>query len=160
MPHGLQVAWVIGWIVAAAVLLALAPRASRRVTQALRAKPVVSPLLGLAWLVGLPLVALLLIVTVVGIPLGALALIAWVALIPLGGLAAAAGLGDLVVERRGPARTWQRCLAATLALLLLFALAQLPFMGWLVWLLALLFGVGAIALAAFGAHRPQPAGQA
>jgi cytoskeletal protein CcmA (bactofilin family) len=158
VPLAVRIAWVVGWIVAAAVLLALAPRAARRVTQTLRAKPVVSPLLGLAWLVGLPLVAVLLIVTVVGIPLGVFAIAALMALIPLGGLAAAAGLGDSVVERRGPAKTWQRVLATALALLLLFALARLPYIGWLVWLLAPLFGIGAIALAGFGARRSQPMG--
>ena len=40
-------------------------------------------------------------------------------------------------------------------------LAQLPYVGWAVWLLALLAGIGAIALAAFGRNRglqlPRPA---
>jgi hypothetical protein len=157
VPRGVLVAWVIGWIIAAALLLALAPRASRRVTQVLRARPIAAPLLGMALLVGLPLLELLLVVTLVGLPLGVLVAAAWLALATLGCLAAAAALGDAVVERRAPARTGPRALAAALALLVLFALARLPYVGWLVWPLALLFGAGAIALAAFGARRSLPA---
>lgn len=153
---GASVAWLVGSIVAGVVLLALAPRVSRRVTQALRARPVISPLLGVALFVGLPLVAVLLMITVVGIPLGLLAIVVLMALILLGYLATAAALGDALVERRGPAKTWQRLLATALALLVLFVLGQLPYVGWAVWLLALLFGSGAIALAVLGARRSRP----
>jgi hypothetical protein len=159
VPHGLLIGWAFAWIVAGAVLLALAPHASRRVAQTLRTRPVASPLLGVALLVGLPLVALVLIATVVGMPLGVLAVAALLALLALGHVATAAALGDSVVERRGPAGTLQRTLATGVALVLLFALALLPYVGWLVWLLALLSGVGAIALAASAAWRAAaPAG--
>ncbi len=154
--------WLVGWIVAGAVLIGLAPRTSRRVTQALRDHTLVAPLLGVALLVCLPVLALLLLVTVVGIPLGLLTGLVLLALLLLGGLATAVALGDAVVERKVPARTWQRIVATALALILLFALGLLPYVGWLVWLLALLFGVGAIVLAAIGARgtRPAPAGPA
>ncbi|MCL4183767.1 MAG: hypothetical protein KJ011_10010 [Burkholderiaceae bacterium] len=157
LRSGASIVWLVGSIVAGIVLLALAPRASRRVTQALRARPVASPLLGAALFVGLPLVAVLLMITVVGIPLGLLAIVALMALFLLGYLATAAALGDSLVERRGPAKTWQRLLATALALLVLFVLGQLPYVGWAVWLLALLFGSGAIALAVLGARRSRPA---
>lgn len=149
--------WLVGWIVAGAVLIGLAPRASRRVTQALREHTLVAPLLGVALLVGLPVLALLLLITVVGIPLGLLTGLLLLALLLLGGLATAVALGDAVAERKAPARTWQRIVATALALILLFALGMLPYVGWLVWLLALLFGVGAIVLAAFGARGPRAA---
>lgn len=151
--RGVLVVWLIGTLVAGVALLALAPRASRRVTQALRASPVASPLLGMALIAGLPLAALLLMITVIGIPLGALALLVLMALILLGSLTTAAAIGDALVERRGPARMWQRALATALALLILFALGQLPYVGGVVWLLALLFGAGAIGLAGWRARR-------
>jgi hypothetical protein len=157
VPHGAWIAWLVAWILAGAALLALAPQASRSVTRALRTRPVASPLLGVALLLGLPLLALVLIATVIGLPLGVLTVSALLALVALGHLATAVTLGDWVVERRGPAKTWQRALATALALTLLFALARLPYVGWLVWLLALLFGMGAIALAAVGVWRSPPA---
>ena len=153
MPRGVLVVLVASAILSAAVLLAIAPRASRRVTQALRSRPIVSPLLGVVLLAGLPVAALLLLVTVVGIPLGIVAIAALLALLPLGLLAAAAALGDAVVERRTPAGTWKRIFATALALLLLFALTRVPYVGWLVWPLALLSGIGAIGFATFGARR-------
>lgn len=153
LPRGALIVWLVGSIIASTVLLVLAPRASRRVTQALHERPVTSPLLGVALLGGLLLTAVLLIITVVGIPLGVLAIAALIALIPLGYLVTAAALGDALVERTGSAKTWQRLLATALALVVLFALGQLPRVGWVVWPLALLFGTGAIALAALGAYR-------
>ncbi len=150
--------WLLGWIVAAAVLLALAPQASRHVAQTLRARKLLSPLIGVALMLGLPTLALMLLITVVGIPLSLLTGLLLLALMLLGALATAMALGDAVVERRGPARTGARILATALALLLLFALGWLPYVGWLVWLLAVLCGAGAIALAAFGARRPAAAG--
>jgi len=153
LPRGASVLWVIGWIATAAVLLAIAPGAWRRVTQALRARPLAAPLLGAALLVGLPLATLLLLISVVGIPLGLLVIATSLVLILLGCLATAVALGDLLAERTGPARTWRRVLATAVVLLVLFALGRLPYVGWMVWLAALLFGTGAIALAMFGAGR-------
>lgn len=147
-------AGLVGGAVSAAVLVALAPGAWRRVSQALRARPVVAPLLGLALLVVLPLAIVLLMISVVGIGLGLLALLALIALILLGTLASAIAVGDLLVERRGPAGTWLRMLAAMVWVLVLFGLGYLPYVGWLVWLLLLLFGTGAIVLAIARAGRP------
>src|SRR5690606_26210880 len=44
LPVMLLLAWIAGWVLAGAALLALAPQASRRVTQALRTRPALAPL--------------------------------------------------------------------------------------------------------------------
>ncbi len=163
-PGGLsiaRIAWIIGAIVAAAIVLALTPTGTRRVTRALRERPIGALLLGLALLVGLPVAAVLLIITVIGIPLAALILAALLALVALGYLATAAALGDAFVERRSMSSTRRRILATSLVLIVLAVLARLPYVGWAVWLLALLAGIGAIALAVFrprrGPQRSRPA---
>src|SRR5690606_1077967 len=157
---GYSIAWIIGAIVAAAIVLAVTPTGARRATQALRARPIAAVLLGLALLVGMPIAALLLALTVIGIPIGALVFAALLSLVALGYLAAAAALGDAIVERGGTASTRKRILATALALVALALAAQVPYVGWVVWLLALLAGIGAIVLAAFGRRSvqlPRPA---
>lgn len=141
-------AWIVGWVAAGAVLLVAAPRVTRRVTDALRARPLASSLFGLLLLLGLPLLIVLLMVTVIGVPLGLLSIALYLVLVPIGTLASAAALGDWALARRGAsARTSRRVLAMALALVVLFALALVPYVGWLVWMLSVLFGIGAIALA-------------
>ena len=150
---GLAAALLAGFIAVTAVLIALVPRASRYVGHQLRTNPLTAPILGIALLISLPVIGLLLMLTVVGIPLGAFTIALWLALSALAYFATAIALGDAVVERSGPARTSVRILAAALALLALFALWRVPYLGWAVWLLALFFGIGAMALAAFNGLR-------
>ena len=153
---GFALAWTVGWIIAGSVLLAAAPRVTRRVTQSLRERPLASSLVGILLLLAVPLACVLLLVTVVGIPLGLISIALYLVLLPLGFLATAAALGDAVVERKGaPAHTSRRVLAVVVAIALMAALLFLPWLGWLVALLAVLFGVGAITLA-FVAGRRQP----
>lgn len=150
---GMLVVWLIGLILVAAALLAFAPRATRAVAQGLRMRPVASPLLGLALFVGMPIVGGLLMITMVGIPLGMLTISAWFTLSLLGYFATAIALGDAVSERRGPANRAKRIGAAAIAVLALFALGQIPYVGWMVWVLAILFGMGAVALAIWDGLR-------
>jgi len=155
-PTGLLMVWLIALVVAVAVLLACVPRLSRHVAQIPRTRPLAALLLGTALLVGLPVLALLLLFTVVGIPLGLFAIAAWLMLILLAWFVSAIAMGDAVVDKAGVAGKGKRIVAAALAVLVLFLLAKIPFVGWVVCMLALLFGAGAIALAVFGALRVRP----
>jgi hypothetical protein len=155
-PIGLGLAWAAGWIVAGALLLTAAPRVTRRITLAMRDKPLASPLLGIALMIATPIVVVVLAATLVGLPLGLLWALAFVLLVPLGYLATAAALGDRLVERRGhpaAAKTWRRALAMALALLVLTALLWVPYVGWLIGLLTVPFGIGAMLIAFRRARR-------
>src|SRR5690606_30833835 len=154
---GALAVWLVGSIIAVAVLLALAPRASRIAAQRLRERPIASPLLGLALFIGLPVIGALLAITVVGLPVSLFAVAAWLVLVMLGYFASAIALGDAWAERAGPARKAKRILAAAFALIVLFVLGQVPYVGWLVWVLALLLGMGAIALTIYEGLRLRPA---
>lgn len=151
---GLLLIWLIGLILVSAALLAMAPRASRAVSQALRGRLLVAPLLGLALFVGLPLVAGLLMITMVGLPIGVLFLSAWFTLSLLGFFATAITLGDAAAERSGPARKSRRIAAAAIAVLVLYGVGQIPYVGWLVWALAILAGMGGIVLTIRDRLRP------
>ena len=65
--------------------------------------------LGFVWLVCVPVLALLLLLTVIGIPLALFVAAVYLAVLPLAYVAAAVGLGDWALAR------WQATHAATSA---------------------------------------------
>lgn len=149
--------WFIGWIIAGALLIGLAPVAVRRVTDAMRGRAWQSLLFGFLLFVLVPIVAGVLLFTVIGTPLGLLLAVAYLLLLPLGYLAGAAAIGDWTIDRMrrtASPGTAQRILAFALALLLLTLLIAVPIVGWLLAWLVVLLGIGAIVLALRGERRP------
>lgn len=143
---------LLGLLAAGMLLIALFPRFTRAATQAVDAAPLKSLGLGAAIFFSLPPVILLLVITIIGIPI-ALALLAIYATGLLAGyLVLAFFVGDklLRVARRPPAATfgWHAASLAA-ALVLLWLVRHLPYVGGLVVLIALLAGLGAIVLQAF-----------
>ena len=141
--------WTAGLVVLAAVWLALAPGFSARFGAALRERTAFSVLLGFIWLVCVPVLAVLLLLTIIGIPLALFVAAAYLALLPLAYVAAAVGLGDWALARwqaaRASALGW-RLAAAALALVLLTALGHVPWLGALLAFAVLLAGLGAMLL--------------
>jgi hypothetical protein len=141
--------WTAGLVVLAAVWLALAPGVSARLSRALRERTGLSVLLGFVWLVCVPVLALLLLLTIIGIPLALFVAALYLAVLPLAYVAAAVGLGDWTLARwqatHAAAWGW-RIGAAALALVLLNALGQVPWLGALLGFVVLLAGLGAMLL--------------
>lgn len=112
--------------------------------------------IGVAAWVALPLAAFVSLVTLVGIPLG-LALLA--ALVPLAAVSYVTSiwlLGRTIVKApRG------RVVAFLAGWAILRVIALLPFVGWLAWIGATVFGLGVLLVSAWNARppsaRPQPA---
>jgi cytoskeletal protein CcmA (bactofilin family) len=141
--------WTAGLVVLAAVWLALAPSVSARLSRAVRERTGLSVLLGFVWLVCVPVLALLLLLTVIGIPLALFVVAVYFAVLPLAYVAAAVGLGDWALTRWQAARAalWRwRLGAAALALVLLTALGHVPWLGVLLGFAVLLAGLGAFLL--------------
>lgn len=151
-------AWLralVGMLVAGLLFVALFPRFTREAEAALRQRPLASLAAGLVVMVGLPLAAVL-----VGV-LGAIVGGWWIGLVALGVLAVAslagvfvAGvtLGRWLLERVGrPSAQLGWGLVAGLVLLLL--VSAVPFAGAVVMFAALLFGLGALALAGVEGRR-------
>lgn len=138
------------------LLLLLAPRAAEAIQ--IRARERIGPTIaiGIAILIALPVGALIAAVTVLALPL---AVVVFLALLPLGAVAyvsTAWALGRRVMK---PDRN--RYLTFLVGIAILRAAALVPFVGALVGLAALTFGLGLIG-AAIGAARtgagPSPAG--
>jgi hypothetical protein len=153
----------IGWwlavsvstLVVGLVLLWLVGRGAARILEAGRTRIGPSIGLGLLLFFGLPILAVLALVTVIGIPLGVGLLAALLLIYALGYSAAAWILGRSVL--RGPT-SWVAAFLVGWAILRVLALV--PILGGLVWFVAVVVGLGALAVAiwrARSATRAAPA---
>jgi cytoskeletal protein CcmA (bactofilin family) len=141
--------WTAGLVLLAAVLLAGLPHFHEGLSTTLRERPGLSLALGFAWLVCVPVAAVVLAITLLGIPLALIVLLAYLALLPLAYVGAGIGLGDWALRRLKAEAAgrlpWR--IGATAAVLILLALAgRLPWVGGLLGLLVLLAGLGALLL--------------
>ena len=141
--------WTLGLIGLAALLAAAFPAATKRLGGELRENTGLVFLLGFCALVGLPIFAILLMVTIIGLPLALIVVLLYLLLLLVGYVAIAVVMGDLALNRyksEMAARVGWRVGAAVLAMLALAVLGRIPFLGGLVVFAALLAGIGAIML--------------
>ena len=113
------------------------------------------PTLGWGALIGIlgPIVGGLVLVTIVGIPLGLEIVSALNVLAPLGYVASALILGRLMVKSTS---TGGRIGAFFAGFGILRAAALIPGLGFIVWVLVCIYGLGALARAAWPAGRGSP----
>lgn len=130
------------------LLWLIAPRAAFAVHTA--ARTAVGPAIGWGLLLalGLPLAALLAIVTLVGLPLGLGLLAALALLYGIAYTASAWLLGRSVASAAHP------LLSFLAGWGILRVIALVPILGGLAWIAAVVFGLGAIGIAAWRARRP------
>jgi len=145
------------------VLILLFPGFSLGTIRRLAADPWKSLGLGAGVLVGGPLVAILAMVTIVGLALGCTLVVVYGLALVSGYLAGALYAGDATLKLLGRAQTTSvgTAIAALYAgLVLISVLALIPFVGGVVQLAVLLFGLGAVALTASRAWKAWRAGGA
>ncbi|WP_458207219.1 bactofilin family protein [Haladaptatus sp. NG-SE-30] len=133
-----------------AILLAVFPTFSDRVSERARGDPVLSAGVGLLLLVLVPILLIVFAITIIGIPislLGALlfAILLWAATI-YGAFTVGVWLLSLADERN-------RWLALVVGLLVIALLSQIPILGGLVQFIVLLLGLGALAMAIRAHYR-------
>ena len=140
------VAELIALLAIGFVTFAVAPRGAFPVVREVGERFGRSLLTGFVLLVTVPTAAVLLVFTVVGIPLSAIGMLLYVATLYPGSVFVAARLGDRVLRwmrRRGgeaPSIYWSVAVGAVV-LAVLFAV---PFAGWVIRLVAVLAGFGAL----------------
>lgn len=132
-----------------ALVVIFAPNATRRVSDAVQAKPFNTAGVGCLTLILLPILGLLLLITLIGIPVAfLLAIVAGIAWI-FGGI----GIGLLAGEKilkAFRARDILPVLAVVIGILILMIVGQIPIVGWLVSCVVGLLGLGAVVLTRFG----------
>jgi cytoskeletal protein CcmA (bactofilin family) len=110
----------------------------------LRSQPGKSILWGLATFFGVPLLAVLVMVTVIGIPIGLATLFILPLLLLLGFTTGVFGLSDWLLNRSGEGKeTGQRLLLLLAGVVIYVILSLIPFLGTLFVIFVLLIGLGA-----------------
>jgi hypothetical protein len=134
------------------VLLAFAPRAADAAH--LVAREATWPAVGWGVLLvfGLPVLAVIALVSLVGIPLGAGLLLALVPIYSVGYVTGAWLLGRRILKP-----PTSRFVAFLAGWAILRVVALIPILGGLAWLVATVFGLGALIVAAWRARRPHAA---
>lgn len=133
------------------VLLVLAPRLPDALAWVAANRVGASIGWGVLAFIGLPILGVLLLVTILGIPLGLAILLALWLLYLLGYLASAIVLGRRLIR---PPRS--RFVAFLVGWGILRVLALIPWVSGLVWLLATVFGLGVLLVAAWRARSETP----
>lgn len=132
-----------------ALVIAFAmPVTTARMRDALVAQPIPALGLGLLWLIGLPVAAVIVAITIVGLPFAFLLLLLW----PLGMIFGLAGVlaafGELLAGKIGEAGkgVLGRIVGIVLATAIVWIGISVPFFGALVWLFAVAGGIGLLYL--------------
>jgi len=155
-----SVFWFLGIFLVAALFTGLFPEFSRRAAGQVGSAPLRSLGLGFAVLVCTPVLAVLLLITVIGIPLSLMLITAYLLLLLLGWLVTATYIGQKILAAlrgRGPTTRAWRLLALLLALVVLWLLGRVPYVGDWIRFLALIVGMGALVMAAWSGRAPRPA---
>ena len=138
------VAEMITLLVLGFVTLAIAPRGATAVVREVRERFWRSVAIGFVLLVTVPVAAVVLLVSVVAIPLSVIAMLLYFATLYPGQVFVAAWLGQAILTRIGrerpPSAHWSLVVGA-LVLVIVFAI---PFAGWVIRLLAVCSGFGAL----------------
>jgi hypothetical protein len=151
---------LFGFFLMAVLVAALLPRLMNDAARAIRTKPVVVFALGLLLAIAAPFTIVALAITLLGLPLAFLAGAVFAALWPLAVIGAVYAAAMLVRARTHKAMEapslGARALWAGLAMIVFVLLGLIPVIGFFLWLLAYLFGLGAVAWSA-GAALSKPA---
>ena len=137
------------------LLLWLTGRGANRIEDAGRTRIGPSIGWGLLAFFGLPILAVIALVTIVGIPLGLAVLAALALIYTLGYTATAWIVGRRILRAR---TGW--VVAFLLGWGILRVLALIPVVGGLIWFVAVVFGLGALAVAIWRARSTSPAAPA
>ena len=159
--HGIgSVVWLLGVFIAAALFLQLFPGYAREAAAAIGRVPLQSMALGLAILVCVPFLGVLLLITIIGIPLALLLVPLYLLVLFLGWVTAAlfiAQRGLQALRPQQPATMALQLFALFLALLALWLVGKIPYVGDLVGFIALIAGIGALAWRLWSGRAAVPA---
>ena len=134
------------------VSLMLAPGLTQRISDTVSVKPLNNLLWGLLFLIVIPIVALLFLITIIGIPLGLILFIIYIISIYISRIYVGFWIGQYVLKRLKK-ETRSRVLAMAVGLIIVFIGVNLPIIGIFIHLVILLLGFGAIILAGYDSFQ-------
>lgn len=142
-----RLVWLLGFLLAGAVAVALAPRFARDAAERLQLRPGLSVLLGIVWLIVVPIICVLIAITLIGLPLALLLGAVYMVLAYVGRFVLAVWLGQRMLGDRVRPGTAGAVVSFLAGAIILAIVALVPLLGPLVTLAATVCGLGALLLA-------------
>ena len=158
-PVARVVAWVgaiaftIGLFLIGMIAILLLPNSTAHMSTLGRRRPIASIGLGLATILCMPIAVVLLLLSVVGIPFALMLLLLWPMILMFGYLAGVMAASDAVAGPIPHAKA-RRILLLAMGLGVMLLFARVPFAGWIIAMVLVTMGIGAMALNAMGATVP------
>jgi hypothetical protein len=132
------------------ILIALSPRFARRITDTLYCRPWLSLGIGFAILVGGPVAAVILLVIMVGIPMSVFGFFAYVVLLYLSSIFIGLAVGEKIIRLFKKEGGISQYAALALGTTVLFLVGLIPWIGFAVKMLVVVFGMGMLAVGITG----------
>lgn len=149
------VLWVLGILLAGAVVVALFPSFMAGAAEILPRRPLLTALVGLGWALLVPIAVVIAAITFVGLPLALLATAVYLLVVAIATIPFAMWLGRLLLgARAGPGRPGA-LVSFLVGELLLIILELVPVVGGFVMLIAACLGLGALLLEARAVRTQQ-----
>lgn len=142
-----QFYWFLASILLLLGILLYARRAAVQAGDLITGRPLAAGLLGLGFVLLTPLVMFILLILIVGIPLSLITLMGYILVIYSAKVFVALAAGHAILRKKQDA-FWFTFGAGIIGLASFYVLASLPFIGWLVTFLVVIFGAGAQLLLA------------
>lgn len=148
--------WMLGFVVAGIVIVALFPAFAMESAETLYQRPGRSALVGLAWCCLVPIVIIIAAVTIIGLPLALLTVPIWLVVLFLGSLPVSLWIGKKLLGARAQPGRNGAILSVLVGGLVLALIGLIPALGALVGLVAALVGAGAILIRVNAARTRSP----
>jgi hypothetical protein len=148
IPWALRLYWLIGFLFAGMIVVALLPRLTGAGELRIRSRPLVSLLVGLMTLLVAPLLIAAVAITVIGVPLALVGAAVYAVSLYLAPILVGVWLG-LTLRSRSSIYAGRGELVGAFLLggLILGLLGLIPYAGWAIHLLAAVLGLGAMVVA-------------
>jgi cytoskeletal protein CcmA (bactofilin family) len=149
--------WLLSSFLVGSIALAVGGEAARRPAKRLAQQPALGLGFGFVVAVVFPAAAILAMVLIVTLPLGLIGLAVYFAAAYLGRLIAAQTVGGWLLGAARGGKEASPYGALAIGLVLFFILTRIPYLGFLIWLAAVVAGLGGIFLATRRADQQDPA---
>lgn len=138
--------WMLGFLVAGGVVVALIPRFTSETAEIIPQRPFRSALVGLGWFILVPVAIVIAAITVIGLPLALVTALLYGVLVYLSSVPFALWVGRRLLGARARAGRQGALLNFLIGGVLLLVVGIIPVLGGVVTLIAACLGLGAVML--------------